>query len=564
MGVGTWLGRHWGKLLLGGLVVAYVDFRFTNFVIERTDFAYEWAAEHDTPSEWIAYAEGSDEAKVEETARRELARHVVRAQYRLRAGAVDRPDGFDPLLAAALRRLSLKVPLEADALSIDRESFASVPVPDIPGVRMVEVPDDVGAPWRCASGLSEALSEALGEPLLQVDEDEPQTDDVPSLVLTWRGRASGELYKTGAGNRLFPGLVVQAQLSLQLHGESLASVDVTVDPGASVDYTTTYLAAGFEGDVDDVYVGMVAATCRRLGERLVDELVGRTPAADEAPKVDASKCEGGDAEACLLVAAGLQQSDPARAGELLERGCGSHSLGAADACLQAGELAANSGTGDVTDWARTKRLFENGCRQYSGEACRRAAEWTRRGARGEEPSELARREAYVLDVRGCGLGDGPACRAASEGPVSAAEADVLARHACDAGVREACDRSVSTPDAQVQGVALADGDRLFDVRWGMWFPQDATVVVWVASPASGDEVRRRLAPEVARGHVRVYAPDALPSGPIAPADAVSIYAVIPERQGLIVAGDHPCPECGPDSYGSSFGRIGCDCLPPPR
>jgi hypothetical protein len=575
----AWLVRHSTALIMGAGALLFFDSRVTNVLVDAPDLAFDRASEDDTPRVWREYVEAGGSV---DKARGELERLHGSVRARLAQSGAPRPDGLDPLLAALRERVDERVYLEAEEMDVDAASFAAIATSEVPGVRVIPIAEHLArGDWSCARGMSKAFAVALGEDTLDVTTpdgfDAAPTPTSPRIALSWRASASGVLYGSG-DKRLFPGFTVAATVRLTAGDATLAEVEATVDPGPDIEVTSfgSIPASMFDGDHGDVADGMIEGACQRLGERLIGEMTGWAPPAAGGDSQE-KKCEDGDAAACLAVGEALREKDPARALELLRKGCNGYRLHGGEACLAAAELSLLHPEDPQYPTSLASILLDDGCDGHHALACARGAELDLERAPGEEPaSPYAQAEAYLKRLRACDLGYGPACAAAASqaqsgsGQENAAPSPVramlLATAACAKGGEDWCEAADAMKDAAqkertIFGVELAEGEQVIDVRWGMWIEGKETEVVWIAGDRSRSDVELRVATLLGTHRARIYEPTALPPGPRAPAEARTIYALARAPQ-LESQHDRPCPDCTPEAYSQPFWPMMCKCLPP--
>lgn len=576
------LVRHWRIVVLavGGLSV--VGMFLAQRLGEPPDYDFDIAKGRDTAAEWQRYVARTGKA---DKGRPELARLHDAARARMKESGVERMTAIDALFSTFLERVDYRIKLSAVRLDVDRASFAEVEPklrsPEADVVAMGAEVEKAGG-YECAKGLSAAFAALTGSDVIAVAEDAPSDD--ARLTLSWSARANGSSYANPHGRRVFPGFDITARMELATRSGALAIVEATETPGPDVDYLTDVLGAGFRLDQDDVASGMVAAACRRLGERLIEELTGQPPPKTPVRGFDdrVKECDASVASACFEVGRRLRDgdgvtADRARALEYLDKGCRASGLEAGKACVAAAELELERPVKDEMDAmdrrAKASVTLDNGCRLHDAEACARRAELELTPYKdGAPPSAYAEGEALVRWLRACDLGHGGACHRAAllvadgrgiEAPApSPARAAALAARACAAGVGDACALAkksrIATPrETTISGVTLARGDEVFDVRFGAWFVMHETEVVWVASRQERDAVVAR-APG---NRARVYdaRPEALPPGPRPPTWARTVYAIIPAPP----PDASPCPECTADAPHGIFQQPSCPCLPLP-
>jgi hypothetical protein len=283
---------------------------------------------------------------------------------------------------------------------------------------------------------------------------------------------------------------------------------------------------------------MVESACRSLAEQAIGELTGWAPAVGSGPgeQVTATeKCERSDAQACLVAGEALRDSDPAGGIELFEKGCRSSGLYTGDACVAAAELMLAHPGDEPSPRTHAMFMFGQGCRAHHPLACARAAELRLMPYQDGTPaSDESRREAHVLRLRACDLGHAESC-AARDGRLASEERTFF-------------------------GVALAKGEQVFDVRWGMWFQSVEQEVLWIASPQPRATVEGRLSTEIAMHRARVYDAATLPPDPRRPADATTVFAIVDEPK-LVLGESQPCPPCTAESVDNPFWSVFCECLP---
>jgi TPR repeat protein len=316
-----------------------------------------------------------------------------------------------------------------------------------------------------------------------------------------------------------------------------------VTPGAEFEYESNILSAATGFDEADVASGMLGAVCQRLGEELIERLTGQAPSvpvpADFQQQV--RDCEQSIARACVAVGTRLRDgvgmsADRPRALQYLEKGCNASGLGVGEACVDAAALLLEKPEkGDslkaIDQRAKASVWLDRGCSQFHAPACTRRGE-LELAPYGDQPvSAYAIKEATLLFLRACDLGDAGACQRAARlyaDAKSLARAAVLAERACAAGDSTACTDAKSwkrqaSSEKTISGVSLATGDEVFDVRFGSWFELQKSEVAWIASRQDQDTVTRR----VPFGRARVYDPTGLPHGPKAPAWARTPTACSP-------------------------------------
>ena len=474
-------------LLVGAGVLLFVDSRTTNVLIDAPDPAFDVTREiDDTPDGWRRYVgEGGDPEK----ARIELDRLHGRARAHLSEAGAPRPDGLDPLLAVARARIDARAHLEAAPLVVDHDSLAALgaQVAAIPGATLVPIEDALrDRASSCAAGLSSAFEAATGSKTLVVETpnafDADATPDAPRIAMTWSARAGERLYG-GPGDRyLFPGLVLTASLRWEADNETIAALETDGDPGPRFEFTTyaPTFPFGGEPDASGIVGAMIEAGCADLGRRWIEDLTGLSPTVghpgDEVPLAD--KCRGGEPQACRLAAADLRARDPEAALALLESGCRSMGLFAAENCLAAAdlalELAVDPAPGHDVEMARARATIalQTGCDADDGVACTRAAALSLSLL--PEPGATTWQEAYHLRLRGCDLGAAQACLDAAEQVMSTTvgrtpspmRARLLATRACAADLDAGCERAATitgTRESAVHDVVLERGDSVFDV-----------------------------------------------------------------------------------------------------
>jgi hypothetical protein len=561
--VASWL-RHWRIGALVAVVALFAGWLLYQNQQPVTDWQFDGAKQRDTAEGWREYSRASGK---EDVARRELARLHDAARARMRAAGVPRPDALDPILAGLLASVDSRMKLTADKLVIDHRSFRDVePQLQRPEAELWPIDKELEkvGEYSCASGFSAAFVELTGSDVISVAADAP--DDAVRITLTWSARATGAAYAKPHGRRVFPGFEVKAELALSAPALTLSE---TVTPGREFEYTTDSVAAGLDFDQGSVASGMVSAICKALGERLIEKLTGQKPPAPAVPdaKKLESDCEDSVASACLALGkAERDKGDRKRALEYLTKGCRASGLEIGEACVAAAELELEGPPGDkMADMDRRARasvMLDQGCRAHHARACGRRAELE---LSGHDTSAYAVREALILLLRACDLGEPASCHRAARlyaDALSPRRAAALAARACNAGEKAACADAqtwgkAAKTERKIFDITLSDDDEVFDVRFGQWFELETSEVVWVATRRERDRVSDPVSPG-ARG--RVYAPNALPPGPRPPAWARTVYALVaaPSRPEA-----SPCPECTPGAAHNALASLGCTCLPLP-
>ncbi|MEM6995423.1 MAG: hypothetical protein AAF721_33245 [Myxococcota bacterium] len=543
-----WLVRHSTALIFAAVALLIVDARTTNLIVPARDDAFNFAREHDTLEDWRRYvAEGGDP----ERARTEVERHHAAARATLRKAGAARPDGLDRLLEVLAAEVDYRIFLEADPLEVDAESFSCVLAPA--EAEVVAVEDLLQERhWGCDDGMNEAFAQAIGDRVVRVTTADGlhggPTPRTPRLELQWTARATGTFFGGRRDTRLFPAFDILATVRLVAGERTLAEYEGLVELGDSVEYSVDAIAAGFGFDEEEIASGMIETGCRRVATAMLTDLTGWHPPIEADPEDSLeSRCQRSDAQACLILAEPLTESDPERAVELLQRGCRGGGLSAPQACISAGRVALAHPSDPLAPAAKSRLLFEDACRQHAAEGCTLAADLI------TPPN----REAFLLRLRGCDLGAGDACAAAA-GQAKGSVASLLEQRAC-ATLGTDCPAPPAA-GGEVHGFELAAEDRAFDVRWGMWFEHAASDIVWVASRESAPAVLERLRSAGLSQRSRVYELAEVPPGPRAPADAASVYA-LSAAPDSVFPDPRPCPACTADAPNNQFWPLGCTCLP---
>lgn len=551
-GIGGFVLAHITKILVSLGALLFVDARTVGWLVPRLDRPLVEASLADTPEAYRRYvAEGGDL----DSGRAAVGRVHARARARLAERGAIQPDGLDAWLEILRTRVDERIYFEAPPLAIDAASFAALQAP--PGGRIAPFTPGSLVSWSCADGISEALGEALGEGVVSVkapDEfDAEPSDDAPRIRVGWTASADGRLFGGPIDTELFPGIALTMTATLDHGGAAIASFEHTATLGDRVEYTS-FGIAGFGRAPSDIVDGMTTGLCRRFAQAWIGERTGLAPPMpDTGGPSPADRCEQGDANACVIAAASA--GDPEVALRLARRGCNSLGLGVGSACLAAAEL--ELARGDEASAVMARVSLARGCEADAAVACLRGAELVLAGG---EPDPTSVADAHLWRLRACDLGEAEGCTAAARAiagdPAAAWKAALLLARACRIG-GDTCEPAFATP-RELAGVTLADEDVPFDLRWGVWFVNaSAAEVTWIASTQPRVELEARLAEAIARAQVRVYAPAQLPARVVAPAGAISVYAVIaavPSWATMI------CPECDGSPRELLSLQLGCPCV----
>lgn len=550
------------KLLVGAGLVVLADSRTTQWLVTAPDPAFDYTIEQDTPAAWRRYVEGEG-SRVK--AQEQLGRLHQRAITTLRDRGAPRPDAIAPWLSVLRERVDERIVIDFERMTVDRESFAEHQARPDGSTRMVDITDTLPEhDYACGLGIGKAFTAALGAELFEIDFGTGTApSDAPRIVMQWSTRATGGFYGGPTSTVVFPGIEVTASLQLVHQGSILTSVDATVEPGAGFEYSTFGPSFMLPPDPSDVVSGMVEAACTRLGERWIEEIVGMPPVVAVEHESIADRCKRGDTQACIDHGDELRSRDPAAALEAFETGCRRLGVAVGRSCLAAAELALERG--DEEGLFRAETALQSGCDAHDARACTRAAD-----VKLQRPLDPERRkEAYLLRLRACDLGDARGCIAAAidaeQGVLgdepSQMRAALLAGRGCAGAPPESCYAAAigEIREAKVHGHAIGARDTGFAIHWGVWWPYNASEIVWFTSETSLASTEQRLGGAIAEGTARVYAPDAVPYGITAPAGAVTIYALASKPSMRMRDGS--CPECTAEAAESMIWPVGCVCLP---
>ncbi|MFH2006756.1 MAG: hypothetical protein ABI333_09240 [bacterium] len=330
----------------------------------------------------------------------------------------------------------------------------------------------------------------------------------PTMTVQWKVRASRRLYARTNVRRSFAGIVIEAAVVFRIPGRRPTyRMQAVVEPAKNFQFSTSAMRLGFASGSSslldsDVYGGMAKSAFGTLGQKLLADLTGIAPPAEEAlsPAEDTRlRCErDGEARACArfghtLMDPKSKSFDDVKAFEVLKKACG-YGRGCADLA----RLHLRRG-GDMARASAVVVLMD-GCLNRDAEACRLWAEielvsdevktFLRR-----PPAEHVRGETVRLMVKGCDLGSARACGRAAQlflDPRNATKdswiALIFARRGCAASDRAACGliqrltegTGHAKPTASVLGARLPKGARLFDVRYRVHYESHPELCYWVA------------------------------------------------------------------------------------
>ena len=488
-----------------------------------------------------------------------LAKLHDAARAHMRGLGVPHPEGLDPVLASLLAQVDYRIGFEATTHSVDKASFAAAASAlATHGTEVAPLADLFEGDVSCAGGIADAFEQLTGNDVIDVD-SEPGHE--PHIAVSVTIRASGTGYVEPSSKRVFPGIAIAGALNLIDGHKTLVTMAFDVAPSAEIEFSTDAMSGMFKSGRDqDVAGGLVEGACHELGNQLIAKLTGYAPAPPEPPGNDelAEDCESGQrTNACVEAGVAYRDGsgvtqDKARAATLFETGCTSGSLEAGAACIAAAELAiAASPQGSADDMAvidahaRVEFLLEHGCETNLPAACVRLARWLLDDNGTPSPSDL--QAARTALVRACDLHDADACgRAAKAYKELPAVAAVLAN---------------KPPGKQKElfGLPLG-GDRVIAAHWAEWFEiGDPQVVVYVASKDGEDALLQRIGPGMGENRVRIYTPDELPYGVIAPAGTAMVWGAT--ARGPTFPDAKLCPDCKSGEESEMQFQLRCRCLP---
>ena len=382
----------------------------------------------------------------------------------------------------------------------------------------------------CAKGLQEAFEEALGPDVVKVSTTSMHED--PDLLLDLRGDLSptGHNFVLPHSSAPYPGIKLVADMKLV--GKT---VHVEVEPASDIQFEyTRYSSFSTDGaTANEINGGILQSTCSQAGYVLLEQLTTFKRPAPAKPSSPVEDCERGFN--CRENADALADRDPKTAEKLYAEACEHRDVAA---CTRLTSLVRDTPTGIDLGLARV--TLEMACQQEVAVACAGGAEVALIPSEaGKPPTDWQRREALVLALRACDLGDRDACSAAAPlvKKTAYAEAAPLLTGA-------------STVASKRMGT-------IFGLHWGQWTKMDrGQPTLWVTK-------RPRL-PDNAI--VREFARSELPHGIVAPSDVETIYAVALNGGG---GGDYdgPCDQCKPSGGGDSIysmRNFDCVCALVPR
>jgi TPR repeat protein len=476
------------------------------------------------------------------------------ARAKLASTGASHPHGIDPLFAALLAHVRTGVAVTGPEPTIDTKRFAAT--------------GDTGKAFTglslssCATGLGSAFHELTDSDVVTFDTLPALDTDAssPELHLALSIEPSHTRYRLPNSDRGFPGITVAASVTLTAGNHQLAAFHATVEPSASISFTTygPAMPLALDPSADDYAIpgALLQGACEQLGYRLAGELTGIAPPkkADEDP---IEQCKRGFN--CLATGLALRDgdgmpADRAKAQEILGNTCemGMSRSERGPACVAAADLLLDgSGAATDDDRARAWLWLQMGCDMGNyGPACLEEGELHR----GES------RESLNALVRACDFGQLEGCERAA--PILAKQgidgtplpdaAAVLAKRSC--GDAPACPLAAKYRPGR--GLPLGGGT-IFDVRWGQWTQTDTTggVALWIAYKGQAS------APTLSQGlRFRELPLDEVPDGIAVPPGTSVVGIVYPQ----MFPSDTPCMKCTPwqaeqESPMMMMMNLGCHC-----
>jgi hypothetical protein len=581
-----------GRIATWAVLALLIGWPLYVWLRPKDDFELGWARGSKNAAGLVRYVdEGGNPGKV----RGDLTKHHARARAQLAAAGAkaDAPMGalLDAMLAVIENRIVLEMP--AAMVQTDRTSFDTVAeLMASPGSFVAPISHHLDEPgYSCAKGFEAAFQGVLGK-----DSDVVQVeiarfiDDAdrgrPVLTLGWTARAGLSAYARANGKRIYPSMVVDAELTLRTRagGDVLVAVKGEGRPASEISWTTYgYMPAldvmypESDSSDGDVYGGIVASTCEALGQQLIAKLTGVMPAGPAAvggdPELahDTKWCkEEHDASSCARLGLRYRDGagvpvDKAKAEELLHEACRGGMGAGAEACAPAAALTIER-AGDVaspTSETRARALIAlmDGCQYHAADSCQALGDLRSLPYEGESAlSEYGAREAAMAYLHACDLGEAVACDLGARrlAPYEPLQAMLLARRGCAGGREDSCslELRLDKQAAKVRtvfGVDLPNGDEPFDIHWATLFDGDETPTIWIASRRAPAALEQDLGAPLYQGTVIVN-----PAGKSAtpPAWAKATYLV---GNGPTASYHQKCPPCPHGSSGFSLMR--CTCVP---
>ncbi|HUQ04622.1 MAG TPA: hypothetical protein VM261_19110 [Kofleriaceae bacterium] len=558
----------------------------------REDFDLHYARGSKNAEGLVRYVDdGGNAGKV----RGDLKKHHKAARAKLAAAGAktDAPIGalLDAMLAAVENRVVLEMP--AAMTKTDRASFDAVAaLLASPGSFVAPISHHLDEPgYSCAKGFEAAFQGVFGKESDVVRVEiarfiEAVDRGRPVLTIAWSARAGTSAYARANGKRVYPSLVVDAEVTLRARagGDVVAALKGEARPATEISWTTYgYMPAldlmypDSDSSDGDVFGGIVASTCESLGQQLIAKLTGVTPAGpaaggDAELAHDTKWCkEENDAASCARLGLRYRDGvgvavDKAKAEELLYEACNGGLGAGAEACAPAAQLtlARTGDLGEPMNEARTSVILalEEGCQYHATESCTALGDLRSTLYRddGGAVPEYSAREAAMAYLHACDLGEPIACDLGAKAlaPFDPLQARLLAARGCAGGREDSCSlelrlERIAAKVRTVFDVDLPKGDAPFDIHWATLFDGDETPTIWVASRSTPDALAQTFAAQIYRGTVIVNPPGT--SAP-PPAWAKSTYLV---GKGPTTDYHQKCPACPHGSLGLSLMR--CTCLP---
>lgn len=467
-----------------------------------------------------------------------------------KAGAPN-PHGIDPLFGALATHVQDGVAVTGPEPTVDTAAFAATGETGkaFTGLSLSSCATGLGSAFRALTASDLVTFSVL--PAADLDASSPVLD------LALHVEPSRQRYRLPNSERSFPGITVDATVTLTAGARRLAAFHATVEPSASVSFTTygPAIPLAFDPSADDYAIpgALVQGACEQLGYRLAQELTGVSVVTPQAPD-PVEQCKQGFN--CLATGLALRDgthmpADRAKAQQILGDAC-EQEIGQSErgpACVAAADLLLDGGSDDDRR-ARAWVWLQMGCDTGDyGPACLEQGEL----------HEGDPREALGALVRACDFGQLEGCAHAAplmaehglDGTPLPGAAAVLAKRSC--GDEPAC--PLAAKYRARSGLAL-DGGTIFDVRWGQWTQTDTIggAAIWIAykrSPAPAPALPPGL-------RYRELTLDEVPAGIAVPPGTGAVGIVY---QSLF-ATDTPCMKCTPwqpDTESPLMVTFGCHC-----
>lgn len=379
-------------------------------------------------------------------------------------------------------------------------------------------------PGACADGFQEAFEEVLGPDVLKISADSYNRVKKYPLVLDATVQKTDREFVLANSRTPFPG--IQLVGDVKLAGKT---VHVEVEPGSDISFEYSRMSLDTRAvDASEVAAGLMQATCKEAGYDVLEKLTTWKRPTAKSSTDPMGDCERGFR--CVESGDALAEKDPATAEKLYVKACQEHD---AQACSRLASVVA--GSPEKTDHALAFVTLQMECVQDLAAACvggAMVAQIPRHP--NDRVSDYQRKDALVMALRGCDLGERDGC-------------EIAAPLVKGTPFAEAAPWLVSG-----EPVVTKKMGTLFGLKWGQWTKMDGgQATMWVT----------KRPPNLPAGAiVREFSAGELPKGISAPANARTVYAVALDG---VNGGqyDGRCETCRPSGGGGSiYSMRALDCV----